>query len=55
MLLNSLIMKKLLVHRGVEIDDRAVFPFNQISTEFLSKAEKLVDSVLEEYYNLCKK
>lgn len=51
----SLIMKKLLVHRGVEIDDRAVFPFNQISTEILSKAEKLVDSVLEEYYNLCKK
>lgn len=51
----SLIMKKLLVHRGVEIDDRAVFPFNQISTEILSKAEKLVDSVLEEYYNLYKK
>ena len=48
----SLIMKKLLVHRGVEIDDRAVFPFNQMSPDTLSKAEKLLDSVLDEYENL---
>lgn len=46
----SLLMKKLLVHRGVEIDDRAVFPFNQISVDVVSKAEALLDSVLEEYY-----
>lgn len=48
----SLLMKKLLVHRGVNIDDRAVFPYNQIAEEVLSKAEGLLDSVLEAYHNL---
>ena len=50
----SLIMKKLLVHRGVKIDDRAVFPFNQISETTLSKAKTLLDAVLTEYKNLLK-
>lgn len=50
----SLMMKKLLVHRGVEIDDRAVFPFDQMSPEIFSKAASLLDSVLEEHRHLNK-
>ena len=45
----SLMMKKLLVHRGVDIDSRAVFPFNQIDNEVLRKAENILDAVLKEY------
>lgn len=48
----SLILKKLLVHRGVKISDRAVCPFNQMETEIYQKAEKLLDGVLEEYQML---
>ena len=45
----SLILKKLLVYRGVEINDRAVFPFNQINEEVVCKAKRLLDEVLLEY------
>lgn len=45
----SLMLKKLLVHRGLEIDDRAVFPFNQMSEDVFEKAKGLLDAVLWEY------
>ncbi|MBR5508375.1 MAG: dihydrodipicolinate synthase family protein [Clostridia bacterium] len=45
----SLILKKLLVHRGVAVDDRAVFPFNQMSDEVFGKAKSILDEVLDEY------
>ena len=45
----SLMMKKLMVHRGLEISDRAVFPFNQMDEAVYQKAVALLDSVLEEY------
>lgn len=45
----SLILKKLLVHRGIDIDDRAVFPFNQMSEDVFEKGKALLDAVLLEY------
>lgn len=45
----SLILKKLLVHRGIDINDRAVFPFNQMSEDVFEKAKALLDAVLLEY------
>ncbi|SFP36224.1 4-hydroxy-tetrahydrodipicolinate synthase [Oscillibacter sp. PC13] len=48
----SLMMKKLMVHRGVKISDRAVFPFNQMDEAVYQKAVALLDSVLEKYQAL---
>ena len=45
----SLILKKLLVHRGLEISDRAVCPFNQMNAAIYQSAAALLDSVLAEY------
>lgn len=45
----SLILKKLLVHRGIDIDDRAVFPFNQMNEDVFEKGKALLDAVLLEY------
>lgn len=42
----SLLFKKLMVHRGLEISDRAIFPFNQIDPLVYRKAVKLLDDVL---------
>lgn len=47
----SLIMKKLMRHRGLDIDTRAVFPYNDMSDEIFEKAAKLMDDVIEEYQN----
>ena len=48
----SLLFKKLMQHRGVEISDRAIFPYNQMDEEVYKKAESLMDKVIEEYQNL---
>lgn len=45
----SLILKKLLAYRGVDIDTRAVFPYNQMSEEIFERATKLLDKVLSQY------
>ena len=45
-------IKKLMQHRGVEVSDRAIFPYNQIDEEVYKKAESLMDKVIEEYQNL---
>lgn len=48
----SLILKKLLVHRGLEISDRAVCPFNQMNAAIYQSAADLLDSVLDEYQSM---
>ncbi len=48
----SHLFKKLMIHRGLEISDRAIFPFNQMSEETYKKAEVLLDKVLEEYHKM---
>ncbi len=48
----SLILKKLLVHRGLEISDRAVCPFNQMNAAIYQSAADLLDSVLAEYRSI---
>lgn len=48
----SLILKKLLVHRGLEISDRAVCPFNQMDAAIYQSAADLLDSVLAEYQSM---
>ena len=48
----SLLFKKLMQHRGVEVSDRAIFPYNQMDEEVYKKAESLMDKVIEEYQNL---
>lgn len=49
----SRMLKKLLVHRGVVDNARAVFPFDRTVTES-AKAEALLDAVLEEYRTICR-
>lgn len=48
----SLILKKLLAYRGVDIVTRAVFPFNQMSEEVFENAKKLLDRILFEYLQI---
>ena len=48
----SFLMKQLLVHRGVDIDPRAVFPFSQMDAQTLKAAQDLLDSVLKEFSQL---
>lgn len=45
----SLLFKKLMIHRGVKISHRAIFPYNQIEVEKCKKAEVLLDQVLKEF------
>ena len=45
----SLLLKKLLVHRGLAISDRAVCPFNQIAPQVYQRAERLLDHVLSDF------
>lgn len=48
----SLVLKKLLQYRGVDIDPRAVFPYNQMDEAVFAKAKALLDKVLGEYQAL---
>ena len=48
----SLMMKKLMQHRGLAIDPRAVFPYNQMDEAVFAKAVQIMDGVLEEYHKL---
>lgn len=45
----SLLLKKLMKHRKIDINTTAIFPFNQIDEKKYLKAEKLLDQVIEEY------
>ena len=48
----SLLFKKLMKHRGVEISDRAAFPYNQMTEDTYKKAEAILDRALEEYQKM---
>ena len=48
----SLLFKKLMQHRGVEIEDRAIFPYNQMEESVYKKAEILLDKVIKKYQKL---
>ena len=48
----SLLFKKLMQHRGVEIEDRAIFPYNQMEEGVYKKAEILLDKVIKKYQKL---
>lgn len=45
----SLLFKKLMVYRGVDISPKAIFPFNQINDEVYINAKNLLDKVIKEY------
>ncbi|MFW2501657.1 dihydrodipicolinate synthase family protein [Clostridium diolis] len=45
----SLLFKKLMVYRGVDISTKAIFPFNQVNDEIYINAKNLLDKVIEEY------
>lgn len=46
----SLLLKKLMAHRGVPIQAADVFPFNKIDSKILRQAEKILDDVLNDFY-----
>ena len=48
----SLLFKKLMQHRGVEIEDRAIFPYNQMEESVYKKAKILLDKVIKKYQKL---
>lgn len=45
----SLLFKKLLVHRGVEIDPKAIFPFDEADNAAFERVRALLDSVLADH------
>ncbi len=48
----SLLLKCLMVHRGVEIPERAIFPFNGVSREIRRNAEQILDKVLHDFADM---
>lgn len=48
----SLIFKKLLVHRGVEISPKAIFPFDEADNTAFETVKELLDDVLTDYKKL---
>lgn len=48
----ALLFKRIMVNLGVDIDPRAIFPFNQIDEKKVEEATKLVKEVIEEYKSL---
>ncbi len=48
----SLLFKKLMIHRGVDICPKAIFPFDQMAEETYRRGERLLDSVIERYKSL---
>lgn len=45
----SLLFKKLMIKRGVDISPQAIFPFNQMDEGIYKKAEELMDLVIAQY------
>ncbi len=45
----SLLFKKLMKYRGVDVPDRAIFPYNQMGEQTYKDAEKILENVLCEY------
>ena len=49
---SSLLFKKLLVCRGVEISPKAIFPFDESDNAVFNRVRSLMEEVLEEYRRL---
>lgn len=45
----SLLFKELMKHRGLDIDTRAIFPYNQIDRAVVDSAISLMDGIIKEY------
>ncbi len=48
----SLLFKKLLVHRGVEISPKAIFPFDESDNIAFGRVRRMLDQVLAEYQEI---
>lgn len=48
----SLLFKRLMIHRGVDISPRAIFPYNQMPEETCRRAEMLLDGVIGKFKNM---
>lgn len=49
----SMLFKVLLIHRGLDISDVTVCPFEALSAEICAEACSLLDRVLQEYHAIC--
>lgn len=50
---SSLVIKKLMNHRGLDINEQSIFPFEEISEENLEYGKKIVDEALSKYKQIC--
>ena len=48
----SLLFKKMLVHRGVEISPKAIFPFDESDNIAFGRVRRMLDQVLAEYQEI---
>lgn len=49
---SSLVIKKLMNHRGLNINEESIFPFEEVSEEKMEYGKKLVDEALRKYKKL---
>lgn len=50
---SSLIIKKLMNYRGLDLNETSIFPFEEISEENMEYGKKLVDQALSQYKQTC--
>lgn len=50
---SSLIIKKLMNYRGLDLNETSIFPFEEISEENMEYGKKLVDQALSQYIQIC--
>lgn len=50
---SSLIIKKLMNYRGLDLNETSIFPFEEISEENMEYGKKLVDQALSQYKRIC--
>lgn len=50
---SSLIIKKLMNYRGLDLNETSIFPFEEISEENMEYGKKLVDQALSQYKKIC--
>ena len=49
---STFVMKQILKHRGLDINTRCIFPFNEAPAEVVAKACQLVDTALERFQSI---
>lgn len=50
---SSLVIKKLMNHRGLGISEQSIFPFEEVPEENIEYGKKLVDEALSKYKKIC--